>query len=288
MRNPRVVVLVSSDPSDVYFANQIIKHVNVVGILVERLHQPTGKLNHMLKAFVHLRQPFMLRRKLNEVWTRKYYGRKAKKISQTGFGKEGYELSKAKNYQLIFAEGQGAINGRDCAEWLKALQPGAIAVCGTSMLRKPILRITPNIVNLHSGLSQKYRGTWTTLWAIYNEEPEYVGHTVHFVTPGIDDGDVICQGRPIIAEDDNHETLYVKVVKLGTVAVLKVIDDIQSNSIRRYSLLQKGKLYQRSMLTSAIIKKTWQKVNAGLIRNYVKCPKDVELIGNKEGMMSGL
>jgi methionyl-tRNA formyltransferase len=280
MKNPRVVVMVSTDPSDLYFANQIIKHRNVVGVLVERQHQPTGKLNHMLKAFVHLRQAFTLRRKLNEVWTRKFYGRKAKKISQTGFGKEGFKLSKAENCQLIVAEGQGALNNRDCVEWLKALQPHAIIVCGASVLKQPILSITPNIINLHSGLSQKYRGTWTTLWAIYNEEPEYVGYTVHFVTPGIDDGDVICQGRPIICEDDNHESLYVKVVKLGTVAVLKVIDEIQSNSIRRYPLRHPGKLYQGSMLTSVIIKKTWQKVNAGLIRDYVKCPKNVELIGN--------
>jgi methionyl-tRNA formyltransferase len=178
------------------------------------------------------------------------------------------------------AKGEGVINSPDYVEWIKALQPDVIAVCGTSMLGEPILGITPIILNLHSGLSQKYRGTWTTLWTIYNEEPEYVGYTVHFVTAGVDDGDVIYQGRPIICEDDNHETLYVKVVKHGTVAMLKAMDDIQSNSIRRYSLLQKGHLYQNSMLSTAVIKKTWHKVQAGLIRDYVKCPKNVELIGN--------
>ena len=129
---------------------------------------------------------------------------------------------------------------------------------------------------------QPPKKAWTTLWPIYNQEPEYVGYTVHFVTPGVDDGDIVNQGRPVICENDNHETLYVKVVKLGTTAVLNAIDDIRSNSIRRHPLRSKGKLYQRSMLTPAIIKRTWQKVEAGLIREYVKYPISVSLIGNLE------
>ena len=282
MKNPRIVVLVSSDPSDLYFANQIVKHANVVGILVEQQHRIMGTLNHVEGVLRYLRSPLALARKLYAVGTRRYYARKAKKISRMGFGKEGYELNRAEDCPTVFVAEKETLNNPDYVNWMKDLQPDAIAVCGTAMLREPVLSITPYTLNLHSGLSQKYRGTWTTLWPIYNQEPEYVGFTVHFVTAGIDDGDIIRQGRPVIHADDNHETLYVKVVKLGTMAVLNAIDDIRSNSIRRYPLEPKGKLYQRSMLTPAIIRSTWRKVEAGLIRKYVKCPKSVGLIGNLE------
>jgi len=282
MKNPRIAVLVSSDPSDLYFANQIVRHATVVGVLVEQQRRIAGAINRFGGVFRNLRSPLSLHRKLYAVGTRRYYARKAKKIARQGFGKEGYGLFRPENCQTIFVPGKETPNRPVYVKWIKDLQPDVIAVCGTSLLREPVLRITPYILNLHSGLSQKYRGTWTTLWPVYNQEPEFVGYTVHFVTPGVDDGDIINQGRPVICEDDNHETLYVKVVKLGTTAVLNAIDDIRSNSIRRYPLRPKGRLYQRSMLTPAIIKRTWQKVDAGLIRDYVKCPKSVSLIGNLE------
>ena len=120
------------------------------------------------------------------------------------------------------------------------------------------------------------------MWAIYNEEPEFVGYTIHYITSGIDDGDIICQGRPTIIEDDNHETLYVKIVKLGTEAMTKVIHDIQNGTVRHYPLRLKGKLYLNSSVTPAIIKKTWRKIREGIIRDYVQHPKKIKLIGSEK------
>jgi len=196
-----------------------------------------------------------------------------------GFGGDGYGLDKTNACQVVYTRGIGAIDTRPYADLIKGLAPDVIALCGASIIREPILSITPYIVNLHSGLSQWYRGVWTTLWAIHNEEPEYVGYTIHFVAKGIDDGDVICQGRPQICRDDNHESLYVKTIKKGTEATLSTIRNIQESSFKRHPLKQKGEVYLNSMLTPSIIRKTWQKVKAGIIREYVKHPKHVDLIG---------
>ncbi len=280
MSDPRIVVWVSSDPSDLYFANQITKQANVVGVLVEQHNRRVGTLNQLAAVLRYLKSPAAFCRKLFAAATRKYYATKARKISRAGFGTEGYQLNRPENCPALLVDKKQVVSCHDYAQWIMDLQPDAIAVCGASILNEPILSITPNIINLHSGLSQKYRGEWTTLWAIYNEEPEYVGYTVHFVAAGIDDGDIIRQGRPVISADDNHETLYVKVVKLGTAALLNVLEDVAGNALRGRALPQKGKLYPRDMLTPAIIRSTWQKVAAGLIREYVKHPKSVILIGN--------
>ncbi len=47
MSDPRIVVWVSSDPSDLYFANQITKQANVVGVLVEQHNRRVGTLNQL-------------------------------------------------------------------------------------------------------------------------------------------------------------------------------------------------------------------------------------------------
>ncbi len=67
-------------------------------------------------------------------------------------------------------------------------------------------------LNLHGGLSQRYRGLNTTDWEVDNGEPEYVGATVHFVSPGIDDGDVVStRGGPPSSGPIPANDLYVKV-----------------------------------------------------------------------------
>jgi len=223
--------------------------------------------------------PSKLLEKIQGVTIQRYYAKKAKQIAQHGFGREGRNLFPTEDCQVIYTEGVRAINSRQYVKAIEELQPDVIALCGASILKEPLLGIPPRgVVNLHGGLAQKYRGLWTTLWAIYNEEPEFVGYTIHYVTPGIDDGDIICQGRPTIYKDDNHETLYVKVVKLGTEAMIKAIHDIQNETVRSCPLKQGGRLYLGSMVTPAIVKKTWRKIRAGVIRDYAKHPKDVKLI----------
>ena len=51
----RVVVIVSADRSDLYFANQLLKRVNVVGVIVEnQRHKPDGTpvIVKVLKLFI--------------------------------------------------------------------------------------------------------------------------------------------------------------------------------------------------------------------------------------------
>ena len=64
------------------------------------------------------------------------------------------------------------------------------------------------VINTHNSLLPFNRGVHPNFWAIV-EELEY-GVSIHKVTPGVDDGDVIAQKR--IAYDwlDNGDTLYEK------------------------------------------------------------------------------
>jgi len=135
---------------------------------------------------------------------------------------------------------------------------------------KKILDVAPKgTLNLHGGLTQWYRGVWTTLWAVYNEEPQYVGATVHYVSSGIDDGNIIHQGRPEIKAKDDHEGLYVKVVTLGIGLMVKAINEIEEGTIKSRTLEKKGKLYLKKNLTPEVMREVWSKVDGGLIKRYL-------------------
>ncbi|MBE9528970.1 MAG: formyl transferase, partial [Proteobacteria bacterium] len=227
----RVVVIVSSDISDIYFANALLKEVNVVAVVVETQHRATSSKQKFSKLVKGLAHPGALYEKLKKSSASKAYLEKAAKINYEGFGDEGIELREKDGVTVIRTEGVRQINNQKYVDMIRDFKPDIIAVCGASILKDPMISIpAQGILNLHGGLAQKYRGVWTTMWAIYNKEPEYVGATVHHINKNIDEGDIVYQGRPEITPDDNHESLYVKVVKLGIKLMVRAVREIEEGT----------------------------------------------------------
>ena len=76
--------------------------------------------------------------------------------------------------------------------------------------------VTPwmdRMLNMHPSLLPKFKGLNTHQRALNAEEHE-AGCSVHLVTPKLDDGRVLGQGRVPILEDDTAETLAARVLKL--------------------------------------------------------------------------
>lgn len=273
-RKPRVLVVVSNDKSDLYFANCLIQSANVVAVVVENQIEAKTVEFHIQKIIRLLKTPTVLIRKIPgkivHAYRRKFaiYHQDAYK---TDFGEYGYRLFTKPGCEVLHTQGVNDINEFENVEWIEEQNPDLIAVCGASIFKHKLLSIPLHgVLNLHGGLSQKYRGLFTTDWAIYNNEPEYIGATVHFMSSGIDDGDVIYQGRPTIEEADNPNSLYVKVVKLGVKMMLQAIKDIENNSVHTVPLKTKGKLYLGDYYGPHYLNKTWKYYQQGLIRNYCR------------------
>ena len=273
MKDFKVAVIVSPDRSDLYFANQLIRRLNVVGVVVESQRYPQDDTPVIKKAMRLAKKPHVLFKRVMEKISEIFRGRFAvynKTENITDFGQEGLDLYPQGDCKTLHTTGVNDINAQDNVDWLQHLMPDVIAVCGASIIKEDILNIPPKgVLNLHGGLSQKYRGLFTTDWAIFNEEPEYIGATVHYIAPGIDDGEVIYQGRPKLAPDDNPSTIYEKVVKLGINMMEQAVKDIERGSIRATKLEIKGDLYLRRMFTPAVESATWKKIRRGLITDYL-------------------
>ncbi len=89
-------------------------------------------------------------------------------------------------------------------------------------------------INLHYALLPKYRGLHATQWALINCEKE-VGFTVHFMTRGFDDGDILYQGRIKVCDNDTINTLYSKLNKESAMALPKVVEQIEKNTYKAVS-----------------------------------------------------
>tara|TARA_Y100000310_G_C20659546_1_gene803920 strand:- start:745 stop:1536 length:792 start_codon:yes stop_codon:yes gene_type:complete len=172
------------------------------------------------------------------------------------------------------------INTPENQEHIRGLNPKALAVHSTSIIKPGIINSFPGrILNLHAGLSPYYRGTATNLWPIYNNEPEYIGMTVHYLDEGIDSGEVISQGRPEIEEDDDAHTIGCKNVVLGTEMMIEAIRRLYDGTITSYPQEKgKGKLYKKREFTEEVARKIKENVESGLLREYSRKPKEVKII----------
>src|SRR5262249_26068764 len=66
-------------------------------------------------------------------------------------------------------------------------------------------------LNLHGSLLPRYRGRAPVNWVLVNGETE-TGVTLHYMTTSADAGDVVCQRRIAIGDDDTALSLNEKLV----------------------------------------------------------------------------
>lgn len=98
--------------------------------------------------------------------------------------------------------------------------------------------------NLHASLLPQYRGAAPINWAVINGDTE-TGITTFFLKHEIDTGEIIDQVRVPIADTDNVEVVYERLMRLGGGLVLKTVDAILEGSVKtipQEELAQVGEL----------------------------------------------
>ncbi len=86
--------------------------------------------------------------------------------------------------------------------------------------------------NLHGSLLPKYRGRVPTNWAIINGESE-TGVTLHYMTPGIDNGDIVAQQKVAIDASDTAQMLSNKQVEAAGNMLDACLPAIKDGSLKR-------------------------------------------------------
>lgn len=86
------------------------------------------------------------------------------------------------------------INEAESEARLKEWSPDILVTIGGRILKKDILAVPKRgVINLHTSVLPKYRNLGSEFWALYYNDLEHIGHTVHVVDRGIDSGPILLQ-----------------------------------------------------------------------------------------------
>jgi methionyl-tRNA formyltransferase len=225
----------------VVLSNEGIEHRYVIGAIADAL-------GPQLDAIIVSHPPHKTLRQRWQRYTKRYTNRQiASRVSATVYkAVTRAGAHRAATYRrILFPEGDTGLvprpdlvrvvpshNGAQALALLEELKPDVIAVYGTVVIKAPVIRTARRaILNMHTGISPRYRGTDTAFWPLYNQEPEWIGVTIHVLDEDIDSGPILRIGRPDIEPEDDDASLFAKCVRVGAPLYVDALRDALAGSI---------------------------------------------------------
>lgn len=167
----------------------------------------------------------------------------------------------------------GTLNAGSTVQFLADAKPDVVLVYGTNLLRAALIDCYPGrLINLHLGLSPYYRGTATNFYPLLNEEPQYVGATIHLIDSGIDSGAIFRHARPKIVADDQPHTVGCKALVAGIDAMVSVVGDLENGNAQAVPQwkTETSRLYLRKDFHPRQVVELHRKMRSGLLARYVE------------------
>jgi hypothetical protein len=86
----------------------------------------------------------------------------------------------------------------------EAAEADVFVVFGASFIKGEMcdFLVEKKAVNIHMGIAPAYRGHSCNFWAMHDDNPDYVGATVHRLSKGLDQGSVLFHCFPDTAPED--------------------------------------------------------------------------------------
>lgn len=108
-------------------------------------------------------------------------------------------------------------------------------------------------INLHPGITQKYRGCWSTSWALINNDSA-VGYTWHYMDEHFDTGDIVLQEYVDVLSSDTAHSLYYKIYHRSFKKLNYVLEFAGKPGRKQET---KGTYYNRNIPHDGKIDPTW-------------------------------
>ena len=255
MSNLSLMILCGRSPRHLYVANRLCEGARPVAIV-----QETGTQWSAKKIVRTLRRGGLWRKAWRLIRDRRRFTGDAE--ARFFFGTQPARLVRR---DLLVEVPH--INHPDVAALAGRLHPDVIAVFGTSLIHGPLLSSGRlGIFNLHGGLSPRYRGADCTFWALYNEEPDQAGCTLHGIDDGIDTGKLIAHICPEVEEGDDELTLFWRAVRDSAEVYVEMLERLARGERLGQPQREKGRLYQVKDRTWRAERRLAAQMRNGLLR----------------------
>jgi len=220
----RCMIIGGDHPRHLYYANAIAGSCNVVGAIMERRESFTPQPPPGLAG--RDRQNFIRHFSNREKYEKEYFGTE----------------KKLPDCPIHYVD-RVSLSSLETVAFVKNLAPDVVFIYGPGMIRDPLFSALPKYkINLHLGLSPRYRGSATLFWPFYFLEPNWAGSTFHIISDEPDAGDIIHQSLPELRHGDTIHEVACRVVQQSAEDVKKIIEVLDSGKeLKLYRQTAAGK-----------------------------------------------
>ncbi len=229
----KIIILTSLTTANIYLVNNLTDKKNVIGKVIEKRPIP-GQQKSKMEIRINMAKKYGILKTINKLLYNKlksyFNGGDNDYLINELF--DGNKVEYEREVPTIVVPG---INDDRTVDFIKEYEPDIIAVCGTNVIKPKVFKLAKyGTINIHVGITPEYRSADPIFWALYNNEPDKVGVTIHFIDEGIDTGDIIYQEPVGVDRGDTLTTLYCKCIKTGAMLMSKAIDDIEKSKVKGY------------------------------------------------------
>jgi folate-dependent phosphoribosylglycinamide formyltransferase PurN len=118
-----------------------------------------------------------------------------------------------------------SINSEAAIAELQRRNPGLVVVSGTRVIAGAVIdSIRAPFVNMHAGITPRYRGVHGAYWALAEGRPGSAGVTVHLVDRGIDTGGILGQALISPSREDSFATYPYLQLEAGLPLLIAALE----------------------------------------------------------------
>lgn len=167
---------------------------------------------------------------------------------------------------------KGNLNSAKSADFVKTIGPDLVLIFGCSLIKEPLFSaLPPHAINLHLGISPRYRGAAALFWPFYFMEPSYAGSTFHYIVSEPDAGEVIHQVTPALDPKDGIHDVACKTIVASAEAMIRLLRIFKANgSWQRYRQKGTGKNFLETDFKPEHLRVIYDFFNDDMARQYLE------------------
>lgn len=247
----RIFWIGGNHPRHLYYINQISKKFEITGSIVQMrenlMPSPPDNISEIdRKNFI---RHFETRKKKE----REYFGNQ-----------------KLPNCDILEVTSE-TLNSAKSTLWLETKSPDVVLIFGSDLIMNSLYSVLPkDSINLHLGLSPRYRGAATLFWPFYFLEPNLAGSTLHYIISEPDAGEIIHQCTPELSLNDGIHDVGCKTVISSSDEVIKLLEFKEKNiAWKRFKQKGTGKNFMSTDFRPEHLRVIYNLFDDDIVKQYL-------------------
>jgi len=126
-----------------------------------------------------------------------------------------------------------SVNAPQLSARIAEAPPRVVVINGTRIVTARALEAWKvPVLNMHAGITPRYRGVHGAYWALVQKDREHCGVTVHLVAPGVDTGGILHQATIEPVRKDSFATYPILQLAAGIPLLVQAVEEVMGNNAK--------------------------------------------------------